>query len=191
MKALTVDGTVNTEYVLGPPWLLPEASRPELMQAAINSLLANLEFERDQRQAVRSRSQVGFMFICLGRKDEALKTLHDCARSQESIQDYRGLIATQLRQVQALQAINDAAAAVEIGRAALSRSNADPALSDLQHFAYHHLGKAELQAGLYGEARQHLLIALASRQQMSDHELVSSTQAALALLRRLTTNTDA
>jgi hypothetical protein len=131
------------------------------------------------------------MLICLGRKDEALQTLHDCARSQESILDFRGLVATQLRQVQAHQASNDAAAAVEIGRAALSRSIADPALSDLQHFAYHHLGKAELQAGLYSEARQHLLNALAFRQQMSDHELVSSTQAALALLRRLTTNTDA
>ena len=191
MNALTVDGTVNTEYVLVLPWLLPEASRPELMQAALNSLLADLELERDQRQAVRSRSQVGFMLICLGRKVEALRTLHGCARSQESTQDYRGLIATQLRQVQAFQASSDAPAAVEIGRAALSRSIADPALSDLQHFAYHHLGKAELQAGQYGEARQHLLTALASRQQMSDHELVSSTQAALALLRRLTTNTDA
>lgn len=157
----------------------------------MNTLLADLESESDQRQVDRSRSQAGFMLICLGRSADAIKTLHESARSQELIQDHRGLFATQLRLLQALQAGNDVAAALEIGQTVLSGSIAVPALSDLQHFAHHHLGKAKLQAGRYDEARQHLLTALDLRQQLSDSELVFSTQAALSLLRRLTTKTDA
>ncbi len=188
---LTVDGTVDTAYLLIDPWLLPKASEPELMQGAVNCLLADLEGKTDRKHAVRSQSQIGFMLICLCRNTEALQILQDCARAQESIQDHRGLIATQLRLVQACQASNDAAAAVEWGRAALARICAEPALSDLQHFAHHHLGKAQLQAGLYDEAGQHLHIALDSRVQMSDDALVSSTLAALSLLHRLTKLTDA
>jgi tetratricopeptide (TPR) repeat protein len=191
VKPLTVDGTVNTEYQLVDPWLLPKASNPALMQGAVDCLLADLEYQTEAEQAVRTRSQVGFMLICLNRQSEAIKVLEDCAHAQQLLQDYRGLIATELRLAQAFQASSDVAAALDAGQEALSRCFADPALADLQHFAHHHLGKVNLQAGLHDNARQHLQTALDLRQQTSNSELVASTQAALSLLPTHTARTDA
>lgn len=191
VQPLTVDGTAKTEYLLVEPWLLPQAVSPQLMQAAIDLRLATLPDETDERVVARSRSQIGFMLTCLNRANEAIQLLKECAHAQQSLEDFRGLVATELRMAQALQACNQVTAAVEVGQAALARSHADPALVDLQHFAHHHLGKAMMHAGLHDQARQHLSAALDLRQKSSDGELVSSTQAALSRLHSLTTNTDA
>jgi tetratricopeptide (TPR) repeat protein len=191
MQPLTIDGTVNTEYVLVEPWLLPVASYPKLMQGAVDHLLENLARQVNEEVASRSRSQMGFMLTCLNRAAEAAQILRACARAQHLLGDLRGLVATELRLVQALQASNQVAAATEAGRAALARCTEDPTLFDLQHFAHHHLGKVMLQAGLYQQAKQHLQVALDLRQKSSDEELILSTQGALSLLRRLAVNTDA
>jgi tetratricopeptide (TPR) repeat protein len=191
MQRLTIDGTVNTEYVLVEPWLLPVASYPELMQGAADRLLEDLIPQPDERVASRTRSQIGFMLTCLNQADQAVQILRACAHAQRLLGDIRSLVATELRLVQALQASNQVAAATEAGQAALARCTGDPTLLDLQHFAHHHLGKVMLQAGLYQQAKQHLQIALDLRQTSSNEELMSSTQVALSLLRRLAVNIDA
>lgn len=188
MKPLTVDGTAGTAYRLVDPWLLPVAVQPDRMQAAVDQRLADAAREPDGRRAARSRSLAGFMCICLHRPTEAVQILGDCALAQAMLEDWRGLIATELRLVQALQASNQIAAALETAHAALARSTAEPSGRDLQHVAQHHLGKVQLQAGLYDEARRHLLLALDARQRAGDDELVASTQAALSRWRQVTAN---
>ena len=191
MQPLTVDGTADTEYLLVDPWLLPTASNPARMQGAVDHLLEALAYQTEPTRRAHLRSQIGFMLICLSRADEAVQMLQECASTQQSLQYDRGLVATELRLTQALQATSQVSEALGVGQVALSRCVAYPALCDLQHFAHQHLGKVNMQAGLYDQARHHLQTALDFRLALSADELVASTQAALSLLRRHAAKNDA
>lgn len=94
----------------------------------MDQLLENLARQTDEKVASRSRSQLGFMLTCLNQADEAVQTLKECAHAQQSLRDFRGLVATELRLVEAFQASDQVAPATETAQAALARCSADQAL---------------------------------------------------------------
>jgi tetratricopeptide (TPR) repeat protein len=170
----------GTEYLLVRPHLLPRAVDPESMLAAARALIATHKHAGASREAARARSGAGFMLLCAGHAEEAAALLRQAIDEQRLLADDEGRAASEMRLIQALQHLGQLDEA--LAQAEQVASELERRASPLLHYALHHLGKVQLQAGQVTRARRSLTQARALRQVLGHAELVDSTEQALALL---------
>lgn len=177
----TIDAP-ETGYELRPPHLLPVATAPAAMRRAALDRLQALDAGALDGESLRRRSLAAFMLLTAGEAERALELLGPCAVAQQAAGLPRDRVATELRQVQALQALGRADDAATLAATVVARCRDEPALFPLLHYALHHLGKALAQAGRPQDAARALHEALALRRGLDQPGLLASTQAALELV---------
>ncbi|WP_329027982.1 tetratricopeptide repeat protein [Streptomyces sp. NBC_01423] len=146
--------------------------------------LAALPDEAEPGRARVLSRWIGVGYLCLGRHEEARTHLRRSLALARALGDTRAVVATGINLADSYRYDGDGSAAEALYRSALD--TARDRVPELVDFALQHTGKHLMEHGDLTGAEALLREALALRIAEGDGELIASTRAALARLRRLT-----